>query len=95
MSQMIHTKPETLPDGERGGRQRKDTIILCLLFSLGEMLAPKYSTVGRHLESGLAKGSVVIGSHKSDMRGTDHMVGKESDNTILSAIAIHTHSLTQ
>lgn len=92
---MIQTKLETLRGREAVGDRRKDIIILCLFFSLGEMLAPKYSTVGWHVESGLAKGSVVIGSHKSDMRGRDHMVQKESDDVILSAVATHVHSLTQ
>ena len=47
------------------------------------------------MESSLAKGSVVIESHKSDMRGRDHMVGEESDNAILSAVAVQMRSLTQ
>lgn len=81
----------------QGGEEdrSKDTIILCLFFSQEEILAPEYSTVGRHLESGLAKGSVVIRSHKSDMKGRDHMVGEESDGAVLSAVTVQMCSLTQ
>lgn len=91
---MIKTKPEILQGGERvGGSKSQDIIILCLFFSLGEILAPTYSTVGRHLESGLVKGSGVIRSYKSDMRGRDHMVGEESDDAVLSAVAVQIRSL--
>lgn len=38
------------------------------------------------MESDLAKGSVVIRSHKSDVRVRDHMVGEESDDAVLSAV---------
>lgn len=95
LSQMIKTKPETLYGREGEEHRSKDTIILCLFFSLEEILAPEYSTVGRHLESGLAKGSVVIRSHKSDMKGRDHMVGEESDGAVLSAVTVQMCSLTQ
>lgn len=48
--------------------RRRGTIFLCLLFSLEENLAPTDSATGRHLESGLAKGSVAIRNHKSVVR---------------------------
>lgn len=92
---MVPTKPETLLSREGVRSRSKDTIILCLFSSLGEILAPRYSTVGRHLESSLAKGSVVIRSHKSDRRGRDHMVGEESDDAILSTVAVQMCSLNQ
>lgn len=77
------------------GSRSKDTIYSLSPLFPGEVLAPKHSAVGRHLESSLAKGSAVIESHKSDMRGRDHMVGEESDSAILSAVAVQMRSLTQ
>lgn len=71
----------------------QDIIFLCLFLSLGEILAPRYSAVERHLESGLVKGSGVIKSHKSDMRGRDHMVGEEINGVFLLAVAVQIFSL--
>lgn len=93
---MIRTKPEILHGGEQLDKaegRRMDTIILYLFLSLGAgLLASTYSTVGRHLESGLAKGAVIIRSHKSDMRGRGHMVGEESDTAVLSSVTGPEHS---
>lgn len=57
---MIKTNPELLQGGEEVRGRSQDIIILCLFLSLREILAPRYSTVGRHLESILVKESGVI-----------------------------------
>lgn len=53
--QMIKTKSEELHGREGWGTEGR-TPLFFVSFSLEEILAPKYSTVGRHLESGLICG---------------------------------------
>ena len=45
------------------------------------------------MESSLVEGSGVIRSYTSDRRGRDHVVGEESEDAVLSAVAAQILSL--
>ena len=80
---MIKTNPELLQGGEEVRGRSQDIIILCLFLSLREILAPRYSTVGRHLESILVRGSGVIINERERPHG-----GGRKWQCIIFAVAV-------